>query len=160
MKKLTLLAATALVVSACSTSNPAENWTNYTSDSLSASQLSDNQSLAVFYRTENVDGPAVNVYLNGHYHTSLLEKGYSPVTLCANSQQLITASYTNEGFGNRTKGGTHSLVAKEITYFRAVTGKNNSVSFEKVDSEIASNELQGLNGKVAHGLSRVRSNCK
>lgn len=156
MKKLIALATVALAVSAC-TSNPSESWTNYSSDSLNTSQLSDNQSLAVFYRTENLQGPAVNVYVNGDYQVSLLEKGYSPIALCAKNQ-LITASYTHEGFGNRTQGARYDLPAKEAAYFRAVAKKSGEVAFEQVDESTARAELATLTGKVAHGLSRVTRN--
>lgn len=157
MKKLILLAGTTLAVTACTNNNASENWTNYDSAFLSASQLSDNQSLAVFYRTADFQGPAVNVYVNGDYQVSLLEKGYSPIALCANNQ-LVTASYTHEGFGNRTQGNHFDLPAKEIAYFRA-TAKGNKVSFEQVDVATASDELNALEGKVTHALSRVRNNC-
>lgn len=156
MKKLILLAGIVFAVSAC-TSNTSEHWTNYGSDSLSTSQLSENQSLAVFYRTADFQGPAVNVYVNGDYQVSLLEKGYSPIALCAKNQ-LITASYTHEGFGNRTKGSRYDLPVNEVAYFRAKAMKSNEVAFEQVDADTAKAELNALTGKVTHGLSRVTSN--
>ena len=158
MKKLTLLAVTAFAVSACSTINSSESWENYTSDSISTAQLSDNQSLAVFYRTENFNGPAVNVYVNGDYQVSLLENGYSPITLCANNQ-LITASYSHEGFGNRTKGARYDLPARETAFFRAAV-KSGEVVFERVEDATAREEIKALTGKVSHSLSRVTHNCR
>lgn len=156
MKKLFILAGVALAVSACSTHSVSESWTNYGSEALNTAQLSDNQSLAVFYRTADFQGPAVNVYVNGDYQVSLLENGYSPIALCANNQ-LITASYTHEGFGNRTKGVRYDLPAKEVAYFRAAV-KSGEIVFDRVEESTAREEIKALTGKVTHGLSRVTRN--
>lgn len=157
MKKLILLTSVALAVSACSVRNNGalEHWTNYGSDDLSTAQLSDKQALAVFYRTGDFQGPAVNVYINGDYQASLLERGYTPVAVCANNQ-LISASYTtNQKFGNRTQGANHVLPVKEVAFFRAATDRAGNPTFERVDANIAREELKNLKGKVTHTLPRV-----
>lgn len=164
MKKIILLTSVALAVSACSIRNNGalEHWTNYTSDNLSTSQLTDKQALAVFYRTADFQGEALNVYINGHYQASLLEKGYTPVSVCANNQ-LISASYTtNQKFGNRTQGTSHTLPAKEVVFFRATQDKSGNPSFERVEESVARAELKNLKGKVTHTLSRVKDDkdCK
>lgn len=164
MKKLILLTSVALAVSACSVRNNGalEHWNNYTSETLSTSQLTDKQALAVFYRTADFQGPALNVYINGSYQASLLEKSYSPIAVCANNQ-LISASYTtNQKFGNRTQGSSHTLPVKEVAYFRATTDKLGNPSFERVDEAVAFADMKKLNGKVTHTLSRVMNdkNCK
>lgn len=154
MKKTILLTSIALALSACTSVNTiSENWINYSSGNISTAQLAENQSLAVFYRTAEFQGPAVNVYVNGDYQVSLLEKGYSAIALCT-KEQLITASYTHEGFGNRTKGSIHNLPEKQIAYFRAAN-KAGEVIFERVDAHTAQSEINDLTGKVSHGLSRV-----
>lgn len=154
MKKLVALASIAVAITACS--NVSESWKNYSSDSLTKVNLSDNQSLAVFYRTEDTQTPPINVYVNGDYQVSLLEKGFSPITLCSKNQ-LVTASYSQNGFGNRTEGVHFDLPAKEIAFFRANVSSGKPV-FERVEETIAREELNTLNGKVVHALSRVTSN--
>lgn len=160
MKKLIIATSVALAVSACSvrSGDALEQWDNYGSERLSTSQLNDNQALAVFYRTEQFQGPALNVYLDGDYLASVLDKSYTPVAVCAN-QQLISASYkTNQKFGNRTQGTRHTLPAKEIAYFRAVKDTSGAPTFEQVDAEVAKAELKQLNGKATNTLPRVKAN--
>lgn len=157
MKKLIIATAVALTLSACSVRNDGalEHWKNYGSDDLSTAQLSDKQALAVFYRTENFQGPALNVYINGDYQASLLEKGYSPIAVCA-TNQLVSASYTtSEKFGNRTQGTSHALPVKEVAFFRAAVDAKGNPSFERVEEAVAREELKALNGKVTHTLSRA-----
>jgi OOP family OmpA-OmpF porin len=157
-KSLLVLTVTGAVLAGCSSydsGNALEHWKNYGSDSLSTAQLSDKQALAVFYRTADFQGPALNVYINGDYQASLTEQGYTPVAVCA-SNQLISASYTtNQKFGNRTQGSSHALPVKEVAFFRASTDGAGNPTFERVDVETAKAEMANLNGKVTHTLPRV-----
>lgn len=164
MKKLVIATTVALALSACTIRNDGalEHWKNYGSDDLSTAQLSDKQALAVFYRTADFQGPALNVYINGDYQASLLEKSYSPVAVCA-SHQLVSASYTtNQQFGNRTQGSSYTLPVKEVAFFRATTDAAGNPAFERVEADVAREELKALNGKVTHTLPRVVSDkeCK
>lgn len=158
MKKLLIAASVSFAVSACSMNNgkALEQWDNYGSERLSTSQLTDTQALAVFYRTADFQGPALNVYIDGDYQASILDKSYTPVAVCA-SQQLISTSYkTNQKFGNRTQGTSHILPVKEIAYFRATKDASGAPSFERVDAEVAKAELSQLTGKVTNTLPRVK----
>ncbi|HGO5824550.1 TPA: OmpA family protein [Mannheimia haemolytica] len=160
MKKLIFIASSVLAVSACSINNSSslEYWKNYGSDELNISHLSDKQALAVFYRTSDFQGTALNVYINGDYQASLLEQSYSPIAVCA-SNQLISASYSNnKKFGNRTQGSNYILPVKEIAFFRANKDKAGNPIFERVEADIAQQEIKLLKGKATHTLSRVVSN--
>lgn len=165
MQKLSffpLVATIALTACSVNSNKALEHWTNYGSDSLSTSQLTDKQALAVFYRTADFQGEALNVYINGDYQASLLDKSYTPIAVCANNQ-LISASYTtNQKFGNRTQGSSHVLPVKEIAFFRATTDKTGNPTFERVEESVARAELKQLKGKTTHTLSRVTNNkaCK
>lgn len=153
MKK-SLVFLSALMLAACSGHSGLENWKNYGAESLDSTQLSEQQALAVFYRTADFQGPALNLFINGDYQASLLQKGYTPITLCAN-KHLVTASYTSNKFGNRTDGVSYSLAAQETAYFRAITDKAGKPGFERVDEAVARDELSRLTGKVTNTLPRV-----
>lgn len=113
MKKLIIVSSIAFVLSACSSSVAfKEQWDNYESERLSTSKLADNQALAVFYRTADFQAPALNVYVNGDYQASLLDKSFTPVTVCANNQLISTSYSSTHQFGNRTQGNRHNLAAK------------------------------------------------
>lgn len=153
MKK-SLLFLSALMLAACSGHSGLENWKNYGVGSLDSSQLSEQQALAVFYRTADFNGPALNLFINGDYQASLLQKGYTSITLCAN-KHLISASYTSNKFGNRTNGVSYQLTAQETAYFRAMTDNAGKPSFERVDDAVARDELSRLSGEVTNTLPRV-----
>lgn len=168
MKKLVLLIVIALSVSSCSLhnissgGNALEQWTTYGAGSLGTAHLSDKQTLAVFYRTADFKGEALNVYINGDYQASLLDKTYTPVAVCAN-KQLISTSYTSsQQFGNRTHGIGYILPAKKVIFFRATLDAVGNPAFEQVEESLARKELQKLKGKVTHTLSRITHNkaCK
>lgn len=164
MKKLFALGALALLT-ACSTpvgnydsQNAKEHWNNYGTDSLSTDGLNGEQALAVFYRPSELQGPAVNVYINGRYQASLLKEGYTPIAVCA-EKSLFTASFTtNQQFGNRTQGVTYALPAQEKTFIRVTTDEYHQPIFERVSQAQAEAEMPSK-GKVTQTLSRVNSRC-
>lgn len=159
MKKFLFATAAALTLAACSSPN-GNQWDNYGSDKLSTANLNDSQALAVFYRTEAFEGPAVNIYVNGDYQVSLLEKGYSPVVMCANNSLVTTSFVSNKEFGNRTQGANYDLTAKEISFFRAIKNAVGNPDFEPVDEETARAELKQLKGKVINTAPRTTKVCK
>lgn len=160
MKKILFSSLVVTLLAGCSvigydSGSALEHWRNYDSDRLASSQLSDKQALAVFYRTADYQAPAVNIYINGDYHTSLLEKGYNALPVCA-TNTLISTSYTNsKKFGNRTEGISQTLNAQQIAYFKASKDSAGNPIFERVSEEVAKVELNDLSGKVDHALSRV-----
>lgn len=162
MKKTALLAFVATATLAgCSSQydskNALEHWYNYHSDTLTRN-LGENQAVAVFYRNADFEGKAVNIYVNGDYQASLLEKGFSPVTVCVN-KPLFSTSYTDDHkFGNRTNGVRFELQTGKLNYFRMAKDVNGLPVFEAVSAEVAEQELAKLKGEVRHTLPRVVHN--
>lgn len=164
MKKTILGVAVALAVTACSNSRgveePLEHWTNFKQDQMHSPQLADNQSLVVFYRQSDIQGPAVNVYINGNYQASLLPNAYTPVAVCS-ARNLFSSSFsTNVVFGNRTQGVNYTLPVNETTYVKMMQEANGNLNFIRVEPEIAMQEIAQL-PKENQTLSRVPApqNC-
>lgn len=135
-----------------------EHWSKYTSDSLNTQQLGEQEALAVLYRPTNLQGPAINVYINGRYQASIIDSGYTPIQVCA-EKALFTASFsTNQGFGNRTDGIVYALPVKQKTFIRMTTNQLGDPIFERVSEEEANADMP-FKGKVAQTLSRVNSHC-
>lgn len=163
MKKLVVLGTLSTLV-ACTTNQTYEGkqvreyWENYGSDPLNTTQLNDTEALAVIYRPTELQGPAVNIYINGRYQASVLNEGYTPIAVCA-EKSLLTASFTaNQGFGNRTQGVTYALPAQQKTFIRLTTNELGEPIFERVSEEQAQAEMP-LKDKVTQTLSRVNSRC-
>ncbi|TGZ98167.1 OmpA family protein [Rodentibacter pneumotropicus] len=137
---------------------PLEVWNNFRDSNIST-QLGENQSLAVFYRQDDVQGPAVNVYVDGNYQASLLPNAFTPVAVCADKHTFTSSFTTNVQFGNRTHGVNYTLPVNEVTYIK-VTQQNGKLSFTRVESAVAEQEISKL-PKENQTLSRVPSpaNC-
>lgn len=162
IKNLTLLTTAALAVSACSLGGASggalERWTNYGSDSFGTAELTEKQALAVFYRTADFKGDALNIYINGDYHSSLRDKSYTALVVCANRQR-ISASYSiSHQFGNREQGEHYVFPVKNIVFFRAATDSRGNPIFEQIEEKLAREELSRLNGKVQHTIPRSQDN--
>ncbi|WP_279445376.1 OmpA family protein [Actinobacillus arthritidis] len=164
MKKLLTVATVAVALSACSVRTPEgtlEHWDNYGNTELTTKGLQENQALAVFYRPESVTGEAINVYVNGDYQASLLEKSYTPIAVCA-SKQLFSASRTSDtAFGNRTEGARYTLPVQEIGYIRVTSDAKGQAVLTKVTKDVAEQEMASLK-LVKNTLSRVvtHKNCE
>ncbi|OOF37295.1 hypothetical protein BKK49_11495 [Rodentibacter rarus] len=161
MKRSLAAVALGLALTACSTQGlndrPLEVWSNFKQSSVSSQQLEENQSLVVFYRQNDVQGSAVNVYVNGDYQTSLLPNAYSAVSVCA-TKNLFTSSFsTTKDFGNRTQGMYYTLPANEIVYVKVKQETNGKLNFVRIEKSVAENEVAKL-PKENQTLSRVRSN--
>lgn len=163
-KSLIGASVAALLLTACSNSNgitkPTEVWKNVNQKATSSTEnLKENQVLAVFYREGDVKGTSANVYVNGHYHTSLQSNSSTAVAVCADQSKFSSSFTTTERFGKRNEGATFRLDANEISYFKLVEQKG-QLHFVKVDSNEGKNAVSRLNVEIPT-LSRVpnQSNC-
>lgn len=159
MKKTLLCLGVVAALTGCArdVNQPLEVWNNFEQSKISA-QLGENQSLAVFYRQDDVQGPAVNVYIDGNYQASLLPNAYTPIAICAD-KHLFTASYTtNKQFGNRTQGISQTLPVNEVVYIK-VSQQNGKLAFTRVESAVGEQAVSQL-PKENQTLSRVpAANC-
>ncbi|WP_159991347.1 OmpA family protein [Pelistega ratti] len=161
MKRTLVGASLALALTACATSRdmtkPLEVWHNFDAPNISQPQLAENQSMVVFYRQDDVQGPAVNVYVNGDYQASLLPNAYSTVAVCA-TRNLMTSSFTLPGFGNRTQGVYYTSPVNEVTYVKVSQDVNGELSFVRVEKAIAEQVIAKL-PRGTQTLSRVKTHC-
>ncbi|MGR3808584.1 OmpA family protein [Pasteurella testudinis] len=160
MKQYLAIAIAFFTLSACSLpqrgeNQPIESWNNKVSATISTQEVTSNQGLVVFYRPANIDGPAVNVYINGDYQTSLLENGFSAIALCADQNFFSSSLSTNQKGGNRTQGVKFISPSKQITYIKVKQVRKGIPVFEFVKPEVATTELAGLQMQ-AQTLSRVK----
>ncbi|KAE9530298.1 OmpA family protein [Testudinibacter aquarius] len=160
MKQYLAIGIALFTLNACSlpqsaNTGPLEHWDNYSEQGISSKDIQSNQGLVVFYREANIDGPAVNIYINGDYQASLLDNGFSAVALCANQNLLTSSLSTNTKGGNRTHGIKFISPSKQITYIKVKQVKNSVPVFEFVKPEVAINELKAVKMQT-QTLSRVK----
>lgn len=113
------------------------------------------QAVAVFYRTAELDGEVVNIYVNGDYQASLPKESFSPVAVCANGSLFSSSFSRSHGFGNRTDGVRYNLEAGQVNYIKVVQTANGQLGFEKVNLHEAKEDFNQLRGEIRHTLPRV-----
>ncbi|OOF45425.1 hypothetical protein BKK52_12600 [Rodentibacter trehalosifermentans] len=162
MKKTLLGLGMVLALSGCArdANQPLEVWSNFNQTKL-APQLGENQSLAVFYRQGDLQGPATNIYVDGNYQASLLPNAYSAVPVCADKHLFSTSFSSNQKFGNRTQGVSYTLPIGEVAYIKVSQEPNGQLYLQRMERTVAEQEVANL-PKESQTLSRVPNavNCQ
>ncbi|NEN75769.1 OmpA family protein [Pelistega sp. NLN82] len=158
MKKSLLSIALVTALSACTmpteVGQPLEKWHNFTSSTVNTPPLGQYQSQVVFFRQEDIQGPAVNIYINGNYQASLLPNAFTPVTVCA-AKTLVSSSFsTKETFGNRTQGVNYTLPVGQTTFVKVIQDQQGQLTFVRVNEQDAQVAISQLS-KENQTLSRV-----
>ncbi|MGV6988221.1 OmpA family protein [Testudinibacter sp. P80/BLE/0925] len=137
-----------------------EQWENYQSVDINTQDIPLGQTQLVFYRQQQLNGPAINIYIDGNYQTSLLENGFSAILLCA-EPHLVSASFSSDTMaGNRTEGFKFASPSQQVTYIKIKNSKSGLPRFEFVATETALKDLSALNMQ-SQTLSRVpASRCQ
>ncbi|OOF55899.1 OmpA family protein [Rodentibacter myodis] len=162
MKKTLLGLGVVLALSGCArdANQPLEVWHNFEQAKLET-QIGENQALAVFYRQDDLQGAAANIYVDGNYQVSLLPNAYSAVAVCADKHLFSTSFSSNQKFGNRTQGASYTLPVGEVAYVKVSQTANGQPYLERVERSVAEQEIGKL-PKENQTLSRVPSanNCQ
>lgn len=159
MKKTLVSLSLAMLLSACASSfdskNALEHWNCYHKETISNIKPTEQQAIVVFYRTDETPNDGVNIYVNTDYQVSLLERGFSPVAVCANKPLFSASAVSNERFGNRTDGVRYNLKKGEVNYVKVVRQADRHFAFEMVSEDVAKADFTRLKGEVRHNLPRV-----
>ena len=120
-------------------------------------QAAADQVQVIYYRQQVSGGaprPAANVYIDGHYQTSLLPNGYT--TFCVKPGMHILGAYQNDA--PQYRGKTQDVYQADLkagnTYFLKVSEDGKSGAPVAVPRQQAEQELQGAHAQV-HALSRA-----
>lgn len=122
-----------------------------------AGQVAADQVQVIYYRQQVSGGAphsAANVYIDGHYQTSLLPNGYT--TFCVKPGTHTLGAYQNDA--PEYRGKTQELYRVELkagnTYFLKVSEDGRNGAPVAVPRQQAERELQGAHAQV-HALSRA-----
>ncbi|UOO82936.1 OmpA family protein [Uruburuella testudinis] len=136
--------------------HPKETWVD-TYPIVYATDVPEGRSSVVFYRpADAVDGPAVNVYVNGQYSGSLQPNAYRQETVCAQNQRFY-AEFTDRDAAYSKKanaGDYYNLPEAAVSFFKIVDNGNGAPQLQAVSPEQAQQEIQGVM-QQNHTLSRV-----
>lgn len=164
IKKLVLLIGISILGSGCaSIHNPPalQSGKTFTPASMTLSDhIRPDQTMAVFLREEGAfNGPAVNIFLEGKYLTSLQPGSYKMFPACANPTRMSAAftqsklDYANIRQGNQL----YDLSARKIQYFKLAIDANQSIRIQPL-AEIEAKQILPTLREQTHTLSRVEQN--
>lgn len=124
-----------------------------------STEVPDGRSSIVVYRPQNaIQGPAVNLYVNGEYSGSLQPNAYRQELICAQNQKLF-ADFTRQDAGYHKKaqsGDYYNLPESAVSFFKIVDNGSGQPALQSVSPEQAESEMQGIKLQN-HTLSRVVS---
>lgn len=156
---LALLSLTGCSLNGASSSNGAlEKWTTFGGKTVPVGTMGDKQSRVVFMREAGaVSGPAINVFVDGDYLTSLLDGGYRSAIVCSSGEQILATVNSSKGFARRDTGIDYNFVTGETAYVKVATGANGQLMFQRVaatEGEALKNTLK----QETQTLPRVKDN--
>lgn len=125
---------------------PTEKWNNFNPHhSISTQGLAADQSMVVFLRqADAVNGPAVNIFVEGKYLTSLQAGGYKAVPMCA-VPTYIGAAFTDVATNYMTLRQRRSpfhLEKGSISYFSVVQDSSQHVYLQPLNATQAQQAMQ------------------
>ncbi|MDO1510548.1 MULTISPECIES: OmpA family protein [unclassified Neisseria] len=138
--------------------HPKESWVD-TKQAAYSTSVPDNRSSVVFYRQANaVNGPTVNIYVNGQYSGSLQPNAYRQEVVCAQNQRFH-AEFTKRdaGYLNKANAGDYyNLPDSAVSFFKIIDDGAGNPVLQAVSPEQAEVEMKGVK-RQNHTLSRVVS---
>ncbi|MDH3000135.1 hypothetical protein A1D23_08010 [Chelonobacter oris] len=138
---------------------PLEQWQNTLPKKMDSTSLDDAQSLAIFYRLDNIPGSAVNIYVNQDYQTSLLDNAFSQIILCADQNQIEATFSGTPQLPARNEGQSVAFLNQQTSYLKVSAVKNGKPVLTRIAADTALAELGNL-PQQAQTLSRVKqSHC-
>lgn len=135
-----------------------ERWTNFDGKTLAAPPVGDQQVRAIFMRAQGaIDGPAVNVFVDGDYLASLLAGGYRSTTICSHGEKILPSFSKNNRFADRDSGIDYHFVMGETAYVNVVSDAHGQPIFERLSPDQGKRLLATLKQET-QTLPRVKDN--
>lgn len=138
-----------------------ETWLD-TTEAVYSTDVPEGRSSVVFYRqADALQGPTVNIYVNGEYSGSLQPNAYRQELICAQNQRFF-ADFTRQDAGYHKKsnsGDYYNLPESAVSFFKIVDNGRGQPVLQSVTPEQAEAEMKGVQ-RQNHTLSRVVSPAK
>lgn len=136
--------------------NIAEHWEDFTNTSIQPPQQGVS-SIVVFRPKDSINGPAVNIFIDGEYQASLLPEAYTQASVCGGEHRL-TVAYTNILTRYKEKkiiGKKINPQANQLSYYRIVSNSDKSMSLEEIPPSQALANIKKLSIHQNHTISRI-----
>jgi hypothetical protein len=133
-----------------------EKWNNF-SDTDIKKPYKGLSSVVVFRPLNSVEGPAVNIYIDGEYQASLLAGAYTQTSFCPGTHRFSIA-YTNvlTKYKAKVKTGQKSTFRpNEITYYQVDQDSKQKLRIKALSEENALAFIRKLPPRQRHTISRL-----
>lgn len=143
---------------ASSSKGALEHWETFGGKTVSTGSMGDKQSRVVFMREAGaVSGPAINVFVDGSYLTSLLDGGYRSAVVCSSGEQILATVNTNKGFARRDTGIDYNFVTGETAYVKVAMNAKGQLVFQRMQAA-EGEALKETLKQQTQTLPRVKAN--
>lgn len=164
IRKLGVILGLSILGGGCASIHPqsaAEKWQNFNQNPTAITQqVAEGQTMVVFIRESNaVVGPAVNLFVEGEYLTSLQAGGYKAIPLCRGISNL-NAAYTDSELNYtklREQNKPVNLTGSSIHYFAITQAENNQLQLQPLTEQQAQQAIQNTKEQV-NTLPRIEKN--
>lgn len=159
----TLLLVLVVGVTGCSTGSTVERWQLFEPASSSAKSQDDAVDL-VFFRElpagRQVDRP-INVYIDGHYQTSLVGNAFTRAQLCPGEHRLAVAlNDVERRYLTKEEGLPFKVERGGPRYFRVADTQAGVVTLTAVAEAEVPSTVQSLATRQSHAVPRLpRAEC-
>jgi hypothetical protein len=133
-----------------------EEWKDFKDTSVQQAEQN-LSSIVIFRPKDTINGPAVNIFIDGEYQSSLLPDAYTQASICAGVHHLSIA-HTNILTRYKEKeviGQKISPQKAKVSYFRIISLKDKSMKLEELHEVKAQEEIKKLTNRQNHTIPRV-----
>ena len=133
-----------------------EEWKNF-SDTDIKKPSNNLSSVVVFRPLDSVNGPAVNIYIDGEYQSSLLAGAYTQRSLCPGSHyySLAYTNVLNKYKEKKRVSYKSSLTANKISYYKIDKDNKNKLRMQELSENSALALIKKLPPRQHHTISRI-----
>ena len=138
-----------------SQSDIVEKWNDFSQEKIN--KIPQKLSNIVIFRSESLQGTAVNIYIDGEYHTSLLPGAYTQTTVCPGKHRIKPA-YTNIQTRYKEKqmrGVEMMLRSGKVYYFQVIDKGNNRLEVKVLPQSESTVLFKKYIPKQNHTISRL-----
>jgi hypothetical protein len=152
----------ALSFNVASAQDVIEEWEDFKDTSVQQAEQN-LSSIVIFRPKDSINGPAVNIFIDGEYQASLLPDAYTQASVCAGAHHL-TVSYTNILTHYKEKKVIGQKIVPQkgrVSFFRIISLDDKSMRLEQLNPKQGIEGIKNLTVRQNHTVPRIsHPRCK
>jgi len=135
-----------------------EEWEDFKDTSIQEAEQN-LSSIVIFRPKDTINGPAVNIFIDGEYQASLLPDAYTQAPVCPSMHHLSVA-YTNILTHYKEKKVIGQKIVPQkgrVSFFRIISLDDKSMRLEELNSKQGLEGIKKLTVRQNHTVPRISS---